>query len=455
MTDDKIPFDFEAEQALLGAMLLSAAALESVIDTLSGADFYRPAHQIIFEAIAKLHADGDPADAVTVSAAITKNGDQERTGGAPYLHTLITTAGTPGNADSYATLVKGSALQRRLIEAGTRIVQTGYAVGPAGAAEALERAQAELFALADHAGARNETALSARMPIALDEIEAVGSRGGQLTGVPTGFTDLDALLNGLRPGLVHTVFGAPAIGTSTLVLDFARAAAIKHGLTVQMFSGQSPAGEVMNRMLAAEARVPLHSMRSGTMRDDDWTRLARRMEEVARAPLFIEDNPSLTVEQIRAECRRLKARHDLRLVIIDGVNLFARPTAPESLWAAQTRLSADIKRLAAELRVPVVLTAPTNRRADNRIDRRPDLADIASSSAYAADADLIIGLHREDAYEKESPRAGEADLIVLKNRYGPTATVTVAFQGHYARFVDMAHPEPAPSKLRPVPGEDA
>lgn len=296
--------------------------------------------------------------------------------------------------------------------------------------------------------------LRERMPAVLDEIEAIGARGGgQLIGVPTGFQDIDLLTGGFHPGLVHTIFGTTGIGSSMLALGFARQAAIKHGLATLVFSGQTPINELTIRMLSAESGVPTVAIRIGAMRDEDWTRLARRMEQVADAPLFMHDDPNLSWKDLVAHCRRLRRENDLRLVVIDGVNLYARPTAPESLWAAQVRVATDIKRLAAELRVPFVVTVPVNRRADNRDDRRPELADIASSSAYAAEADVVIGLHREDAYDTNSPRAGEADLIVMKNRYGPVATAVVAFQGHYSRFVDIAPPDSAPARLEPLPDE--
>lgn len=266
-------------------------------------------------------------------------------------------------------------------------------------------------------------------------------------GIPTGFAGLDELLGGgLRPGLLHVLTGTAGIGTSTLALNLAHNAAIKQTYTTLLLSGQSPRNEVITRLLSAEARVALHLLRTGRLSEEDAAKIARRVKDIRQAPLYINDRP-ITAQGIRATCDRLIRNHGLRLVIIDGVNLYARPTAPETLWAAQARLSADIKRLAAETGLSVVVTTPTNRGPNNRMDPRPTLPDIASSSAYAADADVVIGVHREDAYVLESPRAGEADLLLMKNRYGPVATHTVAFQGHYARFVDLADeftPPPRP-----------
>src|SRR5690606_1892403 len=224
---------------------------------------------------------------------------------------------------------------------------------------------------------------------------------------------------------------------STLALDFARAASIKHGLTSAFFSLEMGRNEITMRLLSAEARVALHAMRSGTMQDEDWTRLARRMSEVAEAPLFIDDSPNMTMMEIRAKCRRLKQQHDLRLVIIDYLQLMTSNKRVESGQVEVSEFSRSLKLLAKELQVPVVALSQLNRGPEQRTDKKPMISDLRESGSIEQDADVVILLHREDAYEKESPRAGEADLIVAKHRNGPTDVITVAFQGHYQRFVDM------------------
>jgi replicative DNA helicase len=225
---------------------------------------------------------------------------------------------------------------------------------------------------------------------------------------------------------------------STLALDLARAASVKAGQTAVIFSLEMSRNEITMRLLSAEARVPLHSMRTGQMSEDDWTRLARRMSEVVDAPLFIDDSPNMSMMEIRAKCRRLKQRHDLRLVIIDYLQLMSSPKRVENRQQEVSDMSRQLKLLAKELDVPVVAVAQLNRGPEQRTDKRPLLADLRESGSIEQDADVVLLLHREDAYERESPRAGEADLIVAKHRNGPTATVTVAFQGHYSRFSDMA-----------------
>ncbi|MFB4304964.1 replicative DNA helicase [Actinomadura sp. GTD37] len=863
------PHDISAEQGVLGGMLLSPDAIAEVVELLRTPDFYRPAHQIIYDVVLDLYGRGDPADAVTVAGELTKNGEIARIGGAPYLHTLISLVPTAANAGYYAKIVHERAILRRLVEAGTRIVQMGYAADGADADEVLDRAQAEVFAIAEKRAGEDYVALSEIMPGALDEIEAIGSRGGQMVGCPTGFADLDALTNGLHPGQMIVVAARPAMGkalglgtplptpagwttmgevevgdhligadgrptrvvaatdvmhdrpcyevefsdgevivadaqhqwritpssgqaashhlgqrgraepgmssgpradeigsgeeararaadpdgvgdaefsltrpvhsaatgsaqrggryalrvdvarrgsgrrcpgqfgrvgaerpggrrhgvvnlapqavratptpsadrpgittteeifaslrgqggsvhavevaaafdlpeadlpvdpyvlgvwlgagedgdgsitcldgevitqivatgqevvpepipgcyllpglrrhlgslgllegrhvpsrylrasaaqrrallaglldvgghvsaegrvdlvfsaprlaegvrelvlglghhaerpgpaiegaheigftpagtvfrsprkaarqrtgappealvrhivdvrpvesvpvrcvqvdnddhmylagrscvpthNSTLALDFARAASIKHGLTSAFFSLEMGRNEITMRLLSAEARVALHAMRSGTMQDEDWTRLARRMSEVAEAPLFIDDSPNMSMMEIRAKCRRLKQQHDLRLVIIDYLQLMTSGKRVESRQVEVSEFSRSLKLLAKELGVPVIALSQLNRGPEQRTDKKPMVSDLRESGSIEQDADMVILLHREDAYEKESPRAGEADLIVAKHRNGPTATVTVAFQGHYSRFVDMA-----------------
>ena len=431
------PHDIMAEQCVLGGMLLSKEAIIQVVEILSSSDFYRPAHQTIYDTIVDLFARGEPVDAISVHAELTKRGEIARVGGAPYLHTLTDTVPTAANAGYYARIVADRAVLRRLVEAGTRIAQLGYS-GDGDVDDLVDQAQAEIFKVAERRTSEDYLPLSDIMPGALDELEAIASHDDTLTGVPTGFTDFDALSNGLHPGQMIIIAARPAVGKSTLALDFARSAAIKHQLTTVFFSLEMGRNEIVMRLLSAEARVPLHTMRSGMMTDEDWARLARRMGEVAGAPLFIDDSPNLTMMEIRAKCRRLKQQHDLKRVIVDYLQLLSSHGRVESRQQEVSEMSRSLKLLAKELEVPVVALSQLNRGPEQRTDKKPQISDLRESGSIEQDADMVILLYREDVHEKESPRAGEADLIVAKHRNGPTATVTVAFQGHYSRFVDMA-----------------
>lgn len=431
------PQDVPAEQSVLGAMLLSKDAIAECVEDLHEEDFYRPAHQTVYGAIIDLYGRGEPADAVTVAAELSKNGDLGRIGGAPYLHTLVSMVPTAANASYYARIVAERAILRRLVEAGTRITHMGYQ-GEGDVDDTVDRAQAEVYDVTSRRTSEDYLPLRDIMPTALEEIEAISNRGGEMVGVPTGFTDLDGLMNGLHPGQLVVVAARPAIGKSTLGLDLARAASIKHGLTSVIFSLEMSRNEITMRLLSAEAQVALHHMRSGNMSENDWAKLASKMGQVSEAPLFIDDSPNLNMMEIRAKCRRLKQRHDLRLVIVDYLQLMTSGKRVESRQQEVAEFSRSLKLLAKELEVPVVAISQLNRGPEQRVDKRPMLSDLRESGSIEQDADVVILLHREDAYEKESPRAGEADFIVAKHRNGPTSTVPVAFQGHYSRFVDMA-----------------
>ena len=436
-TDRTPPQDIAAEQSVIGAMLLSKDAIADVVETLREGDFYRPAHTLIYATILDLYGRGEPADAVTVSGELTKLGELGRVGGAPYLHTLVASVPTAANAGYYARIVRERAVLRRLVEAGTRIVQMGFA-GDGDVDMIVDRAQAAIYDVTDRRTSEDYLSLADIMPGTLEEIDAIASRGGQLSGVPTGFADLDAVTNGLHPGQMIVVAARPAIGKSTVGLDLARSASIKNGLTSAIFSLEMSRNEIAMRLLSAEASIALNHLRSGTMSDADWQKLARKMSAVSEAPLFIDDSPNMTMMEIRAKCRRLKQRHDLRLVVIDYLQLMSSGKKVESRQQEVSEFSRSLKLLAKELEVPVIAISQLNRGAEQRTDKKPMMSDLRESGSIEQDADMVLLLHREDAYERESPRAGEADFILAKHRNGPTGNFTVAFQGHYSRFVDMA-----------------
>ncbi len=431
------PQDLAAEASVLGAMMLSKDAIANVVEVLREHDFYKPSHATIFGVIIDLYGRGEPVDALTVSGELSRRGESARVGGAPYLHTLVQGVPTAANAAYYAEIVHERAILRRLVEAGTRIVQMGYA-GQGNIDDVVDRAQAEVYEVTDRRTADDYKPLSELMGDALTEIEAIGNHGGERVGVPTGFEDLDRLTNGLHPGQLVIIAARPAIGKSTLALDFARAASIGSGLTSVFFSLEMARNEIVMRLLSAEAGVSLHNMRSGQMNDADWQKLARKMAAVSEAPLFIDDSPNLTMMEIRAKARRLKQRHNLRLIVLDYMQLMTSGRKVESRQQEVSEFSRQLKLLAKELEVPVIALSQLNRGPEQRTDKKPMLADLRESGSLEQDADVVILIHRDDAYDRDSPRAGEADLIVAKHRNGPTSTVTVAFQGHYSRFVDMA-----------------
>ncbi len=421
------PQDLVAEQSVLGGMLLSKDAIADVLERLRPGDFYRPAHQNVYDAVLDLYGRGEPADPVTVAAELDRRGLLRRVGGAPYLHTLISTVPTAANAGYYAGIVAEKALLRRLVEAGTRVVQYGYA-GAEGADvdEVVDRAQAEIYDVTERRTAEDFVPLEELLQPTMDEIDAIASQGGLARGVPTGFTELDDLTNGLHPGQMVVIAARPGMGKSTLGLDFLRSCSIKNRLASVVFSLEMSKSEIVMRLLSAEAKIKLSDMRSG------------RMSEISEAPLYIDDSPNLTMMEIRAKARRLKQKSDLRLVVIDYLQLMTSGKKVESRQQEVSEFSRQLKLLAKELEVPVVAMSQLNRGPEQRTDKKPMLADLRESGAIEQDADMVILLHRPDAFERDDPRGGEADLIVAKHRNGPTRTVTVAHQLHLSRFTNMA-----------------
>jgi replicative DNA helicase len=415
---------------------MSKDAIADVVEVLRGPDFYRPAHELVYDAILDLYGRGEPADAVTVADELGKRGQIARVGGPPYLVDLLSSVSVAANAGWYAGIVREKAILRRLVDASVRIGQMSYA-GEGDVDEIVDQAQAEVYAVTERRAAEDYKPLSELMQPTLDEMEAISSRGGGMSGVPTGFADLDELTNGLHPGQMIIVAARPGCGKSTLALDLARSASIKNGLTSCIFSLEMSQIEITMRLLSAEASIPLSHIRGGKMSDDDWQRVAQKMGQVSEAPLYIDDSPNLTMMEIRAKARRLKQRHDLRLVVIDYIQLMTSGKKVESRQLEVSEFSRQLKLLAKELEVPVVALSQLNRGPEQRTDKKPQLSDLRESGSLEQDADMVVLLNRPDLYDKESPRAGEADMDVAKHRNGPTKTIVVSFQGHYSRFTDM------------------
>ena len=435
-SDRTPPHDLLAEQSALGGMLLSKDAVADVIETLHGVDFYAPKHELIFNAVLSLYSQGEPTDVVAVTDELIKTGDLQRAGGADYLHTLTSIVPTAANAGYYAGIVQEKAMLRRLVEAGTRIVQMGYQ-GQGDATELVNASQAEIYSVTGADQAEDYVPLTVAVDAAVEEIEAARGRDGQMTGIPTGFADLDRLTNGLHGGQMIVVAARPAMGKSTLALDFARASAIKQEQPTIFFSLEMGRSEIAMRLLSAEGAVPLQNLRKGTLDSRDWTTLAQTRGRINDAPLYIDDSPNMTLVEIRAKCRRLKQRSGLKMVVIDYLQLMTSGKRVESRQQEVSEFSRALKLLAKELQVPVIALSQLNRGAEQRTDKRPQVSDLRESGSIEQDADMVILLHRDSVYDKEA-RPGEADLIVAKHRNGPTADIEVAFQGHFSRFADMA-----------------
>ncbi|MBV7433094.1 replicative DNA helicase [Dermabacteraceae bacterium P13115] len=432
------PQDLNAEMSVLGGMMLSKDAIADVVERVRANDFYRPVHEMIYEAIIDLYGRGEPADLVTVSDELSKRGQLAQVGGGAYLADLIDMVPTAANAGFYADIVAERSTLRRLVEAGTRIVQLGYATDGGEVDAAVNEAQAQVYAVTERNQSEDFVPLGDVLDSTVDLIEATQNRGGQVTGIPTGFVEFDELTQGLHGGQMVIFAGRPAMGKTTLGMDVLRSASIHNGMTSVIFSLEMDRTEITMRLLSAEAQVPMSRMRDGSMQDRDWQAVAKAMGRITNAPLFMDDSANMTLMEIRAKCRRLKQKHDLKLVVIDYLQLMSSGKRVESRQQEVSEFSRALKLLAKEIDVPVVAISQLNRGNEQRTDKTPMMSDLRESGSIEQDADLIVLIHRPDYYEKESERAGEADLIVAKHRNGATKTIPVAFEGHYSRFQNMA-----------------
>lgn len=443
MSEEKVdydrvpPQDIEAEQSVLGAMLLDKDAIDVVAEILRPQDFYRPAHETIFELATTMANSGEPVDLITMVDALTRDGSLQRVGGRAYLHTLISSVPTTANADYYARIVRDRAQMRSLVTAGTRIVQLGYSDG-AEVDDIVDKAQAEIYAVSERRTGVDYVSMQDLAEPLVNELEAIAEKRDEAKGVPTGLRDLDSLTTGLQPGQMIIVAARPGMGKSTLGLNFLRAAAIHNKITSVIFSLEMSRNEIGMRLLSAESGVAFSKMRRGQMDGGDWTRVTRTIANITQAPLFIDDSPNMAMNEIRSKCRRLKQQKNLGLVVVDYLQLMTSGKQVESRQQEVSEFSRSMKLLAKELELPVVAVAQLNRGPEQRTDKKPMMADLRESGSLEQDADVIILLHRPDYYE-EDKRPGEADIIVAKHRNGETRTIPAAFQGHLARFADLAH----------------
>ncbi|HBF83359.1 MAG TPA: replicative DNA helicase [Streptomyces sp.] len=431
------PQAIDAERSVLASMITSEQAAIDCQNILEPEDYYLPQHQVIHRTILDLRSKGQPCDPVKLGAELHKRGELARIGGAAYLHTIINAMDTAANGSWHAEIVKEKAILRRLVEAGIRITQSGYA-GLGETDDLVAAAAAEIATVVEGTGKEDDFTLPGQtMESTLDRIDEAKGRKG-ITGLSTGFTDLDTLTSGLQPGQMIVVAGRPGMGKTTFAMDLARACAIKQNIPAAFISLEMGIDELNMRLLSAEAKVALHHLRSGETTENDWTRMARVLPRITEAPLYINESAT-TLGAIQAKIRRLKSRvPDLGLVVIDYLQLVTIGGRQESREREVSSISRSIKLLAKELQVPIIALAQLNRGPETRTEKRPNKADLRESGSLEQDADIVALLYREDAYEPETAKAGEVELIIDKHRNGPTCTITVANQLHYSRFVDMA-----------------
>ncbi|MFI6513654.1 replicative DNA helicase [Streptosporangium sp. NPDC050855] len=428
--------DVLAEQSVLGSIMLAPKALDDVLGLIRSADFYRPSHQTIYETILDLSRRGEPYDPVTVVAALADKKLLDRVGGASYLHTLTSVVPTVANATYYAKIVHKLAKVRSLVTAGTSLVRMGMDGDPDLIDDYLSTAHALL--VSHHENGADPPTFDEAVLEFLDELE---NGAAQTARIPAPYKDLDALLDGFHAGQLIVIGARPSVGKSVVATDIAREAAIKHGAPVFFASLEMSRMEMVKRIVSAEARVPMHLLRKDRMTEGDWAKVVRMVERTSGAPLIIDQSPNVTLTSIRASLRRMQHRTDVaaaRMLVVDYLQLLTTTSRAENRQVQVSELSRGLKLIAKEFEIPVVMLSQLNRNPEQRQDKRPAVSDLRESGALEQDADVVLLLHREDVHDKETPRAGEMDIIVGKNRNGPTATISAAFQGHYASVVDMA-----------------
>ena len=433
------PHNLVAEESLLGAMLLSRDAIADALETVSAEHFYRPAHARVFEAVRDLYGAGDPADAVTVAEVLERNGSLEAIGGLDGLLSLQMNTPATSNAASYARIVHENHTLRRLIEVASEIAELGYG-RPDDVTKAVDWAENLMYQVAQGQVGDNTVQLSSLLDGTLDRLEELYERGGSITGTETGYKDLDKLLSGLQPSSLYVVGGRPSMGKTSFALGMASHAAIKVRRPVLVFSLEMGHMELTQRLLCSEARIDSTKMRDGRLNDDDWDAITGAMRRLSDAPMWIDDNPNVTVMEIRARARRLKSQvGDLAMVVVDYLQLMTGRQSADNRQVEVAEISRGLKILARELQCPVVALSQLSRNLEMRQQKRPMLADLRESGAIEQDADVVMFIYRDEVYNPDNAdTAGTAEIIVAKNRNGPTATTTLAFLSRFTTFANFA-----------------
>jgi replicative DNA helicase len=431
------PHSLEAEVGVLGAVLLNNEVLSHVSGILQRDDFYSSGHRLLFEVMLDLDERGLPIDLVTTTEVLRQKGTLEKAGGAAYLSSLTSQVPSAEHAEHYARIVRERSITRKLIWVSTEIANDGYGA-ESDLEEYLDRAERAIFEVTARKVQPSFVRIKDILRDTFAKIEEIYERKDLVTGVPTGYRDLDQLTAGLQPSDLIIVAGRPGMGKTSLVLNIAQHAAIAANTTVGFFSLEMSKEQMVTRLLCSEARVDSHRLRRGMLRDSDWPKLTRAAGTLAEARLFIDDSPAISTLELRAKARRLKREADLGLVIVDYLQLMRGRGSYDVREQEISEISRSLKGLAKELNVPVVALSQLNRGVESRADKRPIMSDLRESGAIEQDADVIIFIYREEVYNKESPDKGIAEIIVGKQRHGPTDVVKLAFLSEYTTFENLA-----------------
>ncbi|HUC33275.1 MAG TPA: replicative DNA helicase [Ilumatobacteraceae bacterium] len=434
------PHNLSAEESLLGALLLSREVVNQVAGELGVQveHFYKPAHQHIYAAMRGLMHQGQPIDIVTVADELRRNGLLDEIGGAPTLTDLQNATPAISNAARYAKIVQDTAVLRKLISVAGEITEMAY-MEPDDVTKALDEAETKVFEVAEDRVVESTRSLGDLLPLAMDKLQETFERGDTITGTATGFNDLDDILSGLQPSTLNIVGARPSIGKTALGLGIATHVAKTTHRPVLVFSLEMGHAELTQRILSAESEVESQKLRTGRLAETDWTKIGRAINRIDNIPLYLDDNPRVTVMEIRAKARRLKARFGgLGLIMIDYLQLMSGGASAENRQLEVSEISRGLKILARELDVPILALSQLSRNLETRSDKRPMLADLRESGSLEQDADVVMFLYRDEVYNRDSPDKASAELIVAKHRSGPTGTARLVFRGQYAKFGNAA-----------------
>jgi len=439
------PHSVEAEQSVLGGLLLDNSAWDRIADMIGESDFYRADHRLIYRHVSKLIGHSRPADVITVSESLESTRELDGIGGLAYLGALAQNTPTAANIRRYAEIVRERAVMRKLAEVGTEIAETAYSPMGKEAGQLLDEAESKVFAISEQ-GARGKQGFMDMQPLLTQVVERIDmlynrDNPSDVTGVPTGFTDLDRMTSGLQPGELVIVAGRPSMGKTSLALNMAEHVALESGLPVGAFSMEMGASQLVMRMLGSVGRLDQHKVRTGRLADDDWRKLTEAVGRLNDAPIHIDETAALNALELRARARRLHRQYGkLGLIVVDYLQLMSASAQGENRATEISEISRSLKALAKELNVPVVALSQLNRSLEQRPNKRPIMSDLRESGAIEQDADLILFIYRDEVYNQDSPEKGKAEVIIGKQRNGPIGTVTLVFQGEYTRFANFADP---------------
>ncbi|HEX6833848.1 MAG TPA: replicative DNA helicase [Rudaea sp.] len=434
------PHSIDAEQAVLGGLMLSPEAWDKIADKILEEDFYRKDHRLIFRAISELSNKSMPCDAVTLGDWFDSQGLSDLVGGSSYVIQLANSTPSAANILAYAEIVREKSVLRQLIDAGTQI--TGDAFQPEGRStqEILEGAEQKVFQIAE-AGARGRksfVSMRAAVKEAFSILHQRYENKGSVTGLPTGFADLDELTAGLQPSDLIILAARPSMGKTALAVNMAEYAAIKAQKAVAIFSMEMSASQLAFRLISSLGRINQQHLRTGDIQEEEWPRVTSAITLLSEAKIFIDDTPALSPAELRARARRLKREHDLGLIVIDYLQLMAVPGNKENRATEISEISRSLKAMAKEMNIPVIALSQLNRSLEQRTDKRPVMADLRESGAIEQDADVIVFIYRDEYYNPDSPDKGQAEIIIGKQRNGPTGTVKLTFLGQYTKFESYA-----------------